>query len=491
MIKKLNLSYLLCFVFVFINLTATAQKTFHLSGNLPTGIEGDISVMIDKTHLRRHTDVTLVSIKDKHFEGTIPIEKSSIVELIHQSFHFPVFISPGDSLNLDFITEPNPTINLTGKGSDENNFMQVFFSKFGNDFEDTTYSVLNSTPIDQFENSLFKLRKAQSDFLKSSPSFAGLSADFKQFIQNQISYNYWLRLISYPIINANKSTQILTVNPLPEIMLEEFQKVKVDNPDAMICKPYLDFVKYYVIYETSKANGYKKFTDASISADRKSAVARAKFSDQLYTYWTTRFMVEECEKLSAYMSKKLFNSVKELKRDEVYTQIMIDACGAKMNSTDADTKADDKASNGGSGDDYSGLDLKDENGKSFSMSSLKGKVVYIDFWASWCGPCRMMMPFSKQMHEKLTEKEKKQIVFLYISIDADQAGWKKAMHDMGMEGIQVISPGNWQSKVCSFFQINSIPRYMIMNKKGKIVDFDAKRPADPAVLDKLRELVAE
>ncbi|MBL0102629.1 MAG: hypothetical protein IPP51_01955 [Bacteroidetes bacterium] len=305
MIKKLNLSYLLCFVFVFINLTATAQKTFHLSGNLPTGIEGDISVMIDKTHLRRHTDVTLVSIKDKHFEGTIPIEKSSIVELIHQSFHFPVFISPGDSLNLDFITEPNPTINLTGKGSDENNFMQVFFSKFGNDFEDTTYSVLNSTPIDQFENSLFKLRKAQSDFLKSSPSFAGLSADFKQFIQNQISYNYWQRLISYPIINANKSTQILTVNPLPEIMLEEFQKVKVDNPDAMICKPYLDFVKYYVIYETSKANGYKKFTDASISADRKSAVARAKFSDQLYTYWTTRFMVEECEKLSAYMSKKL------------------------------------------------------------------------------------------------------------------------------------------------------------------------------------------
>jgi thiol-disulfide isomerase/thioredoxin len=369
--------------------------------------------------------------------------------------------------------------------------MQAFFGKFGNDFEDTTYSEMNNLSIDAFENSLFKIRKNENDFLKDNVAFNNLTPDFKKFIQNQISYNYWLRLISYPIINANKSTQILTVNPIPDIMLEEFQKVKIDNPEAMICKPYQDFLKYYVIYETSKANGYKKFTDASISADRKSAVARAKFLDVTYSYWATRFLVEECEKLSGYMSKKLFNSVNELKGDKVYTQIMIDVCGAKMNSSDANAKPEETTNATNTTEDYSELDLKDENGKSVSLSSFKGKVVYIDFWASWCGPCRMMMPFSKQMHDQLTEKEKKQIVFLYISIDADQNGWKKAMHDMGMEGVQVISPGNWQSKVCSYFQINSIPRYMIMNKKGKIVDFNAKRPADPAVLDKLRELVAE
>jgi thiol-disulfide isomerase/thioredoxin len=135
------------------------------------------------------------------------------------------------------------------------------------------------------------------------------------------------------------------------------------------------------------------------------------------------------------------------------------------------------------------LGLKDLNGKPFSLSDLKGKVVYIDFWASWCGPCRQMMPFSKQLHEGLTETQKKEITFLYISIDASEDGWKKAITDLGIEGVNVISPGNWSSKVCSYFQINSIPRYMIMDRKGNIVDFNAKRPADPSLKDDLLKLL--
>ena len=64
---------------------------------------------------------------------------------------------------------------------------------------------------------------------------------------------------------------------------------------------------------------------------------------------------------------------------------------------------------------------------------------------------------------------------------------KKGITDLGMEGQMVISPGNWSSKVCKFFQIGSIPRYMIMNKKGDIVDFNAKRPVDPSLGGQLRD----
>jgi hypothetical protein len=102
-----------------------------------------------------------------------------------------------------------------------------------------------------------------------------------------------------------------------------------------------------------------------------------------------------------------------------------------------------------------------------------------------------MMPYSKQMHAGLTAKQKKNIVFLYISIDADTASWRKAINDLGIEGTLWISPGNWKSKACNYFQIGSIPRYMIMNKQGVIVDMNAKRPADPEVLQTLLKLADE
>jgi thiol-disulfide isomerase/thioredoxin len=126
-----------------------------------------------------------------------------------------------------------------------------------------------------------------------------------------------------------------------------------------------------------------------------------------------------------------------------------------------------------------------------SLDDFKGKAVYIDFWASWCGPCRAMMPFSRQLHESLEPSAKKNIVFLYISIDANQEAWKKAIQDMEIKGVNVISPGNWNSEVCRYFQISSIPRYMLMNKKGEVVDFNAKRPNDPALLQDLLKLAGE
>ena len=121
---------------------------------------------------------------------------------------------------------------------------------------------------------------------------------------------------------------------------------------------------------------------------------------------------------------------------------------------------------------------------------MKGKVLYVDFWASWCGPCRQQFPYSKELHKKLNDKQKKQIEFIYISIDDDETRWKKGIEDNELDnGIMLLSPGGWKSDACKYFQINSIPRYMIIDKKGNIVNINAPRPSDENILDELLKLL--
>ncbi|MCP4924137.1 MAG: TlpA family protein disulfide reductase, partial [bacterium] len=135
------------------------------------------------------------------------------------------------------------------------------------------------------------------------------------------------------------------------------------------------------------------------------------------------------------------------------------------------------------------LTLRDEKGNEFSLDDFKGKVVYLDIWASWCGPCRKQFPHAKAMKQKLSNKEKKKVVFLYISIDNTETAWKKALEQYDLDGVHGFSPGGWGSEITKIFKVASIPRYLLFNKAGALEDHNATRPADRATLEKIRELI--
>lgn len=125
----------------------------------------------------------------------------------------------------------------------------------------------------------------------------------------------------------------------------------------------------------------------------------------------------------------------------------------------------------------------DAFGKLVSLSDFKGKVVLVDVWATWCGPCVKEIPYLKALEKEFHNKD---VVFLSVSIDEkkDEGKWKKFIVDSELGGIQLLAGGGG-TLISKAYHISGIPRFMLFDKNGKIIEIDAARPSDP----KLKEIL--
>jgi thiol-disulfide isomerase/thioredoxin len=122
------------------------------------------------------------------------------------------------------------------------------------------------------------------------------------------------------------------------------------------------------------------------------------------------------------------------------------------------------------------VNYENYEGGTTSLDDLKGKYVYIDVWATWCGPCRQQFPFLKEIEKKYHGKN---IEFVSISTDtpAKHDAWKEMVAENSMGGIQLIA-GSDQSFMRDY-QISGIPRFILIDPEGNIVEANAPRPSDP------------
>jgi thiol-disulfide isomerase/thioredoxin len=130
---------------------------------------------------------------------------------------------------------------------------------------------------------------------------------------------------------------------------------------------------------------------------------------------------------------------------------------------------------------------RDVNGKSVSLNKLRGKYVYIDVWATWCGPCKMEIPHLSALEKSY---EGKNIHFVSLSVDKqkDKGAWMKYVKDHKLQGIQVMADKDFRSDFVQKFNITYIPRFLLIDPDGKILESNAARPSQKELkiqLDKL------
>ncbi|WP_396601274.1 TlpA family protein disulfide reductase [Algibacter sp. R77976] len=125
-------------------------------------------------------------------------------------------------------------------------------------------------------------------------------------------------------------------------------------------------------------------------------------------------------------------------------------------------------------------DYENYAGGNTSLDDLKGKYVYIDLWATWCGPCKAEIPALKRVEKAYHDKN---IAFVSISLDSANAyeAWKAMVKEKELTGIQLYAKGD--QKFARDFKVSTIPRFILIDPNGNVVNDNAPRPSDKKLIE--------
>jgi peroxiredoxin len=127
--------------------------------------------------------------------------------------------------------------------------------------------------------------------------------------------------------------------------------------------------------------------------------------------------------------------------------------------------------------------LKDTKGNTVNLRDFKGKIIFLDFWATWCKPCIEQFSHSRKLKEEYKGKD---IVFINIAIEDENEKWLKTIEKRKIEGVNLFA-GDKSENLRTMYNINAIPHYVLIDKEGKIIENNTFRPNSPRVREILNE----
>lgn len=303
-----------------------------------------------------------------------------------------------------------------------------------------------------------KLKEGQEALL-SALANSGASDKYASIEKDNITYNTKRMMYIYPTY-ADKDKETLPASfqdPLAGIDIRDEAKYKSSAEYASLVDDQFTMIAYQ-----DTTDQYEENLMARLAKIPAGNIKNNLVNDNLY------YMIGPNDKLENMYKFFMDNNSNEKHREKITEQY---TAFQKLKKGEISPK----------------FDYENHKGGSTKLDDLKGKYVYIDVWATWCGPCIGEIPSLQKVEKQYHDKD---IEFVSISIDnrSDYDKWRKMVTDKELGGQQLIAENAWQSQFAQDYKINGIPRFILVDPEGKIVSADAPRPSDDKLVEKFEEL---
>jgi len=362
-----------------------------------------------------------------------------------------IWLRPGDRLVL-VPDRQSGNVEIDGGNADINRFLNGSGYRFAS---------INDTGRDEDDFLLFtdSINDANQRLLRST----SLPAEFKEQESQRIFYENVLAMSFYPEFHPRLKPD--STYSVSDNFYRKLKEVTRYDSALLASKQYSDYIINSLgllsRYEYPGLNGFERFTAYLDSCVNDRAVAQYIFNRRACSV-LARNGVESAKQYIEAFPKYVTDSAMTEQFRVLYREVISVSPGQP--SPQFDCEAID--------------------GSRRSLKDYAGKWVYIDIWATWCGPCRREIPHLRNLEAKYSGLP---IEFVSISSDSDRDAWRKLVTKQNMKGEQLRFDG--KDRFMESYKITGIPRFILLDQEGKIVDPDMTRPSDPATVETLDKLL--
>lgn len=434
---------------------ASSKKDYAvISGKSAQNAGKNLTLLLDRKPVK---EIPISS--EGTFRDTIKDLQSNpnYILLLGREGALPLYLQGGTEVQIDF--EGNLSdAKVTGNDADKMRYILERNNFVAAHLDGSDRNLFGQKP-QEFKSNI----KQQLDVLRKKIDSFGLKGDFANEQKRWIDYQYVTLLNIYPDYNSYLSNQEVT---LPDDFFDQAQEIDYDNAqDYDRLDSYKNLVRrHYVSLLTDPQNKEQLQNLINELSKAKSDNIKQDIMAMMAGLIVPGGVNNEM--VYSFLEKNLKNEKIKEEISLYYEQCKKLAPGTQSPSFNFDN--------------YKG-------GKT-TLESLKGKVLYLDIWATWCKPCREEIPYMKELEQKFRGKN---IEFVGISIDnpQDKEKWQKFVSENQMKGVQLFADNAWQSQFAQDYLVRSIPRFILVDAEGKIINADAPSPSDEKTEQLLNSLL--